>query len=237
MRRNSFWVAALVVACNCESTQTPPAPASPATRTVNVQARVTEQALEATRLQEAIALGRLVEARERAASLVMKTADPAVRRAAQTVAEARDVPAMAAALGALGHAYAAYHQAQAAPVALPRPAALPSSPDVEARMKRHQWAAARLWEGLIVPDSERWASGARELATLDIEVSRLMHEKPNEEVVGLAERMREQAMHALAAEGDDRARLYGEILQTCASCHSIVRPTPVVSEIPQRSHP
>lgn len=232
MRRNSIVAAALVVACNCESAQTPPA-VSPVA--VEQQAQRVDQVVEAANLQESIALGRLIEARERATILAARSADPSVANAARAVASADDLPAMAMALGDLGRAYAALHATGSAAVARPPIEELATANTFEARMQRHQWAARRLWEGLILPDAGRWQSGARVLVTLDIDVVPLMHEKPTVEVVEMAERMRAQAERALTVEGTDaRAHLYGEMLQTCASCHAIVRPVPVVTEAQYR---
>lgn len=228
-----YVAAALIAACNCESTQAPPAPTSPAAahRDLAVTAH-RDHVLAATKLQESIALGRLIEARERAESLAASTADPGLGEAARAIERASDLSTMATALGELGRALGALHEAERASIAMPAAPALATGDTPEARMQRHQWGAARLWEGLIVPDPQRWRSGARVLVTLDIDVSPLMHETPNVTVVEMAERMRGQAQSALTVESShERARLYGEIMQTCTSCHAIVRPAPVVTDV------
>jgi len=68
------------------------------------------------------------------------------------------------------------------------------------------------------------------MATTRLDTARSAHEKPNVEVIELAERLRVQATEAITiGNGDARAALFGELMETCASCHAIVRPQPIVS--------
>jgi len=39
---------------------------------------------------------------------------------------------------------------------------------LQLQMRRHQWAAARLWEGLIGPSNEMWSQGTGFLATTEL---------------------------------------------------------------------
>lgn len=196
----------------------------------------------ASALQAAVADGRLSCARDTARWLASQDmAMPlgaalhveAMRAAARRIADAADVPTAGAHLGELERACASCHQARGATpafAAVPLPAAGASS---DARMRRHAWAAVRLWEGLIGPADARWRDGARVMAETPFDADRFVHERPNVYVVELAERLHEQAAAAAAlTDLDERAVAYGELMEVCASCHAIVRPTPVVDRDP-----
>jgi hypothetical protein len=99
------------------------------------------------------------------------------------------------------------------------PAALPpDAPTLAARMARHAWAVDRLWEGMVGPAEDRWRMGLEALAASPLPF------KPLDDAPALATRLRDLARHALAtratAELDERTRLYGELLVTCAACHA-----------------
>lgn len=198
----------------------------------------------ANTLQDAIVDGRLMDARDRATwfaehpMMVPARASGFVtqmRHAALAVAEGRDVPEMARHLGELGHACAACHVQERATVALPAtPAPAEGSTTLAAQMKRHAWAANRMWEGVFMPDPLRWQAGARVLASVTIDARGGMHETPDAEVVGLAEQLRAHAIEASTlTDPAAEARFYGKLLDTCASCHTRVRMTPVVSDSPR----
>jgi cytochrome c553 len=88
-------------------------------------------------------------------------------------------------------------------------------PTVEARMLRHRWAADRLWEGVVGNSDVAWAEGLEVLATAPLD------ETP--ERTPLAYKLYQQAREARkpsAGTLTDRGSLYGEILVTCASCHT-----------------
>lgn len=86
---------------------------------------------------------------------------------------------------------------------------LPPGDDLATHMDRHRWAVDRMWEGLVSPDEHRWRSGA--FAFLEDPVVA--------EIPSMAK------VHELGKEGlntstpADRARLFGQILGTCATCH------------------
>lgn len=202
-----------------------------------LRAHMAEHLAAAGRLQVAVADGRLADARDTArwfASHEM-TMPPggaanveAMRAAAHRIADATDVPTAGAHLGQFGRACAACHEANGA-----RPAFSPAPPPAagagpDAQMRRHAWAAARLWEGLIGPADAQWRDGARVMAETPFDAARFVHEKPNVDVVELAERLHEQAAAATdLVDLGARATAYGELMETCASCHAIVRPNPI----------
>jgi len=96
--------------------------------------------------------------------------------------------------------------------------------DVVTHMQRHQWAADRLWEGLIGPSDSAWNRGVDMLieAPLDSEDVTLTEEH-FEKIAGIGRRI-----HALGGIGtetttpDSRSELYGEVLGLCASCHQLL---------------
>jgi len=190
----------------------------------------------AARLQEAIALGRLVEAREQALWLASTEMDSQpswqkyldeIREAAYGIASAKDVASAGAGMGRLGRACGSCHDAMNATP----PAAAALAPRDEstlaAQSQRQQWAAARMWEGVIGAGDQRWLDGANVLATMRLDIARSVHEKPNSETFALAERLRDQAAQAtMVVDPAERAALFGQIMQTCGNCHRIMRPAP-----------
>jgi len=98
------------------------------------------------------------------------------------------------------------------------PVLLADQPDVMTRMVRHQWAADRIWEGMVGDAGEPWRAGLDVLAAAPLEWPKIGSDR-----VGLAQNLQqlaEQGRHAAPGDRAERARLYGEILVTCAACHS-----------------
>jgi len=100
------------------------------------------------------------------------------------------------------------------------PGALSSG--AHASMRRHQWATERLWEGLVVPSDDAWNAGALALAQAPLVPAELTPGRPPVPRVGeLAQAVHVLALKAESTEGvDARADLYGELLATCAECHT-----------------
>lgn len=92
---------------------------------------------------------------------------------------------------------------------------------VRALMQRHQWAAERLWDGLVVPSDDAWRAGAVALAEAPLAPEQLTPGKSPGPKVGELE----QAVHQLGQAAantervDVRVGLYGQALATCAECH------------------
>ena len=88
-------------------------------------------------------------------------------------------------------------------------------------MKRHQWAAVRLWYGLIFPSSDAWSAGALALAGAPLDPGLLTPgQSPVPRLVEL-----ERSTHELAAQAGsavsaaDREQVFGAIVRTCSACH------------------
>jgi hypothetical protein len=85
-----------------------------------------------------------------------------------------------------------------------------------ARMARHQWAADRLWEGLVGLSDEAWRSGADLIATAPPPALTPPRRRG-------AAALRSAARRARAATTPaGRARAYGALLVTCTGCHAAV---------------
>lgn len=98
------------------------------------------------------------------------------------------------------------------------PALPPDRDTIEARMARHAWAADRLWVGIVADSPEAWARG------LDLLASGA-HTWPalTKAQAPFAQRMQRTAETARRAKSTTiatRATTYGELLATCASCHT-----------------
>jgi mono/diheme cytochrome c family protein len=102
-----------------------------------------------------------------------------------------------------------------------RTSAPPDLPTPAARMARHQWAVDRLWEGVVGPIDESWRAGLQVLSTTPLPFSRLT------DAPVLASHLQKRAAEALIPDATDgvadRARAYGEMLVTCAACHSTLK--------------
>ena len=93
----------------------------------------------------------------------------------------------------------------------------PDHPTLDARMARHVWAAGRLWEGIVVGNASSWRDGLDVLAATPLPATRANHAALGRQLQQLADQAR-QRRHTDTAT--DRARAYGEILATCAGCHT-----------------
>lgn len=134
-----------------------------------------------------------------------------VQSSARHVAVALDLPAAARAAGELAQACAGCHEQVAKPSF-----ELPKLADDASAMTRHVWATDALWWGLFAPSDAAWNAGAEALGGAPLVLS----DAPAVEAI--AQRTYQVAHLARGARGEQRARLFGELLTTCASCHRSV---------------
>ena len=184
-------------------------------------------------LQRAIAHGQLDAAHRHARWLLEHDEDvqpgwqpyvDEMHAAAREVIAAGDLPTAGALAGRLGQACSRCHEARDAVVTFAWEPEPPDDAALPAQMRRHQWAAARLWDGLVGPSDEMWAEGTRALSTLKLDAALISGGLPRGDVSALAGKVRELTQRAAGLTGhDERRALYGELLSTCAGCHALVR--------------
>jgi hypothetical protein len=142
------------------------------------------------------------------------------REVTQAAASAEDIDAAAGSFVAVGNACAACHSAVGGPkFELGEPPGEQSG--TAGHMARHQWAADRLWEGLITPSEELWIAGAEALADAPLHPTQLAE---NQTVPPEIEKLAKQ-VHEIGAKARDvkssgiQGMYYGQLLATCAACH------------------
>ena len=114
----------------------------------------------------------------------------------------------------LGRRCAQCHEAAGAKLAFPKEAPPAAGKKLPSHMAGHEWATARLWEGLIGPSTERWLEGARALSRAPLAIVAEGDGLPPELAVGDdVARIGSFASRAQAARTqDERAALYGDLL-------------------------
>jgi cytochrome c553 len=150
-----------------------------------------------------------------------------VRERALALADATTVDAACRRAASLVEACAACHLEANAVPEFRAPPPLPSRDDtVEARMVRHVWAVERIREGVVGGVEEPWLAGLDVLAR-----SPLPWPQQDDKRNALAAQIHDLAARAKLRRATDRnadrARVYGEILATCAGCHAVADPAVV----------
>jgi cytochrome c553 len=97
--------------------------------------------------------------------------------------------------------------------------------DTVSHMQRHQWAADRLWDGLIGPSDTAWNRGAEMLVDVPLSPDDVL-DGDSADVDSAALDQGAGRIHVLGRQGAnaktpiERNELYGEILGLCADCHT-----------------
>lgn len=139
-----------------------------------------------------------------------------VRERAAALATAPDIAAACRSAARLADACASCHRDAGAQAEFQPPREVPPNlPTVAARMARHRWAADRLREGMIGEADDAWRAGLDVLASAPL--ASLGADR--QELARRLQQIAEQARHAAKGAPADRARVYGELLVTCAACH------------------
>jgi cytochrome c553 len=174
--------------------------------------------------------GNLEDARALAGALAAVSAPPAldawtrqtglVQDRALWLATATGIDEACRRLARLSEACASCHVDAGAVPRFDTPPKVPADRQtIDSRMARHRWAADRVWEGMIGHADAPWRAGLDVLAATPPPFSPLDSDR-----VAMAKRLQELAMQASQRRmGDtlaERAQTYGELLVTCAACHS-----------------
>ena len=89
-------------------------------------------------------------------------------------------------------------------------------------MAAHRWATARMWEGLVGPDDDRWRQGTATFAALPR--CGALHGERSEEIKALCGATAKLVQRGHVAESvPSRIAIYGHLLGTCAECHAVAR--------------
>jgi cytochrome c553 len=204
-------------------------------KALEVRDRMHQRFAATRRLELAIAFGQL-DAAHAEAGMIARLDEPdmlpawqpyveQIRASAREIEKAPDLVAAATMSAILGRRCARCHEASSAKLAFAREAGPSSGARLASHMASHQWAATRLWEGLVGPSPERWLEGARAMAGAPLAIVAEGDDLPPDvAVAGDVGRIRLLATRALAAPTpDDRTALYGELLSTCVRCHAKIR--------------
>jgi cytochrome c553 len=79
------------------------------------------------------------------------------------------------------------------------------------RMHQHEWAAQRLWEGLIGPSDAAWSDGSNALRELQVE--RTLSPSVRTELAAI------RVLGQPLGGAEDRSQRYGEVIAACGGCH------------------
>jgi cytochrome c556 len=182
----------------------------------------------ATQAQTAVINADLETAREHAAWLrdhpgaeaFPENASDEMRLAAASLATAENILLAAQAVGRLGSACGHCHTLMGAKTGLDSNTTFPPGTTLPERMSRHQWAADRMWEGLIAPSDQLWALGAEALMEAPLSSDQVARSNdPAIDLIGQQIRdLAEQASTEL--DHKQRAKLYGGFLARCSACHA-----------------
>ncbi len=146
----------------------------------------------------------------------------ATHDAATAVSLAVDLPTAASSAAELAQSCGACHAAQAAKL-VRTPVSPPSIRDGAdgALMRRHEWAFDRLWESLVLPSDASWKAGVDAFVELPTCADDFSGEQDREAIRRARETVRSQEQNARNATTlEERAKIYGALLPTCASCHA-----------------
>jgi cytochrome c5 len=141
----------------------------------------------------------------------------AMREAAAEAANAQDITAAATGIARVAATCGACHAGLGAGPTFKIGEAPAESEEMKSHMKRHQWAAARLWEGMVQPSDEAWSAGAAALHDASLTQTSDEPEMAKNRQV-LADHVHNAAGRP-AATNDDKVAVYAHILSTCSACH------------------
>lgn len=143
-----------------------------------------------------------------------------MRSAARATLEAQDLESAASATASLGLACGGCHVANDVSVEFKETGRPSDKEKSRPHMQRHQWAADRMWEGLIGPSDRWWSRGANLLFEAPLKPTDLGDETGDDVTLVMARRIHQLAANATAVTDiNEKAEIYAEFLANCAVCH------------------
>ncbi len=144
-----------------------------------------------------------------------------LQREATRAEGAREVATAARALASMGAACGACHLEHGASPRLSGSPTPEDEPPPAKQMQLHQWAADRMWEGLVRPSSDAWSRGCAELADVPLALDQDRGALKSKAAAELIEEIHALGGEACDAEGTDaRAQVYAKFIASCSTCHS-----------------
>ena len=201
---------------------------APATHADDLGGHMQAQYDAIVRIQSAVIAGSLDATREPAEWLVSKPSPAGLpdgaeaymdemRAAASQLLEAGDLSAAAGATARLGMSCGSCHLANDAAVDFETPARPSNKEKTGPHMDRHQWAADRMWEGLVGPSDPAWSRGGNILFEAPLRGKAIGND---DATVQMARRIHQLAANATTvSELSEKAEIYGEFLANCAASH------------------
>lgn len=190
------------------------------------------------RIRDALIAGDIKSAKTAAQWIIDNDQDPGIEAWRESVAEIRQwsrdmvraskIETAAAAGAELARACGRCHAANGVSPDLGAAKLPPKAPGLVPDMQRHNWAAERMWEGLIGPSESRWNAGIAELAKAPLTSDTIVATKSADpSIAELAQQVNalgEEARGIPATAWDTRGAIYARYLSTCAACHQALRP-------------
>jgi hypothetical protein len=204
-----------------------------------VHGAMQENFVRADQLQKAIVAGDLDEARETARWIATHSPTgglpdgwlahvTALRRAAQSVVDARDIDAAAHGTAFVAGACGSCHLAQLGGAQLGAEPLPQHGDGLELAMRRHQWAADRWWDAVVSGKGGLWEDGVEVLAASELVAGDFdAKAEQRAKLTRLLKRLRGIVKRGEGAVAPDhRVQVLGDFLSTCSSCHRLLERGP-----------
>lgn len=143
----------------------------------------------------------------------------AMRTAARAVLNAGDLMQAATATSLIGKACGDCHIANDVMIEFKSVEQPRDDLDRASHMQRHQWAADRMWEGIIGPSEPAWGTGIDILLEAPLTPQELQSQ-PDDGTRQMARRVHQLAANGMmATDATEKSEIYAEFLSNCAGCH------------------
>lgn len=142
-----------------------------------------------------------------------------MRAAARSALKATDFSSAATAASLMGTACGGCHIANNVSVEFAMADDPAYASDSISHMLRHQWAADRMWEGIVGPSEPAWGQGIDVLLEAPLTAEEL--DSQQDETRQMARRIHQLAANGMmAVDASEKAEIYAEFLANCAACHT-----------------